>query len=261
MSVLLPPLIAIGLIIAMTIAWDRVIRTGRSGWADTFWSASVGASGVAAALVPLEPGEPSGRALLLAALVALWSLRLAIHIGRRTLNGGDDPRYAELRRKWGESRYPGQLFLFLQIQAAAAFVLAMSVFAAAHNPAPFGIGDIAGALIAIVAIGGEAIADAQLRAFKADPANKGRVCDRGLWSLSRHPNYFFEFLFWVSLLPIGFNPDYLFGWLVISAPFLMYLLLAHVSGVPPLEAHMLRSRGEAFSAYQRRVAAFWPVPR
>lgn len=260
MSILLPPLVALGLAVAMMFAWDRVIRTGNSGWADAIWSASVGASGLAVTLIPLGPGEPTPRALLLAALVGIWSLRLATHIARRTAAGGDDPRYAALRRKWGEARYPGQLFLFLQIQAAAAFILAMAVMATAHSPAPFGGWDILGALIALGAIVGEALSDAQLREFRTDPANRDRVCDVGLWSVSRHPNYFFEFLFWVSLVPMALAPDYIFGWLAFAAPVLMYLLLAHVSGVPPLEEHMLRSRGDAYRRYQERVSAFWPLP-
>lgn len=252
-------LLAIGVAVAMTAAWQVVLRTGNSGWADASWSATVGAAGIAAALVPLAPGEPSGRALLVAAIVAVWSLRLASHIARRTLAGADDPRYAQLRKEWGEAAYPRQLFVFLQIQAGAALVLAIAVLAAAHNPAPLGIGDAIGVVIALGAILGESIADRQLRQFKANPANKGSVCSTGLWALSRHPNYFFEWLFWVALVPVGIG--YVWGFAALAAPLMMYVLLAHVSGVPPLEAHMERSRGDAYRAYQRRVRAFWPLPR
>lgn len=246
---------------AMALAWAVVIRSGNSGWADTIWSLTVGITAIVAALVPLGSGEPSGRGLLLAAIVAVWSARLATHIGRRTMAGADDPRYAQLRREWGEAAYPGRLLLFLEIQAGAAFVLAIAVLAAAHNPAPLGLGDAIGVLVALAAILGEAVADRQLRLFKANPANKGRVCSLGLWSLSRHPNYFFEWLFWVSLAPIGIGSGYAWGWLALAAPVMMYVLLAHVSGVPPLEAHMERSRGDTYRDYQRRVRAFWPVPR
>ena len=113
----------------------------------------------------------------------------------------------------------------------------------------------------IAAIAGEATSDAQMRAFKADPRNKGKVCDTGLWSLSRHPNYFFEWLAWLAYIPIGVSLAYPWGWLAVAGPLLMYWLLVHASGIPPLEAHMLRSRGKAFRDYQQRVNAFWPGPQ
>lgn len=239
---------------AMAVAWLVVLRTGNSGWTDAFWSFTVGIAGVAAALAPLG-GDHTARNWLVAALVAVWSLRLGTHITRRTLRGADDPRYAELKRGWGAG-WRGQMLLFLEIQAGVALLLAIAAMAAAHAPGPLGMGDAIGVVVAVAAIVGEAISDTQLRRFVADSANKGRVCDIGLWSLSRHPNYFFEWLYWAGLVPIGLGSGW--GWASLVAPTLMYVLLRHVSGVPPLEAHMLRSRGEAYSAYQRRVPAFWP---
>ncbi len=241
--------------LAMAIAWWVCVISGRSGWADTFWSFTVGLAGVAAALWPL--GDLTARNWLVAGLVAFWSLRLGLHIAGRTLRGGDDPRYAELKRGWGD-RYRGQLLLFLEIQAAVALVLAMAVMAAASNPAPLGLGDALGVLIAVAAIVGEGVADGQLSRFARNPANKGKVCDTGLWAWSRHPNYFFETLYWVALLPIGIGHGW--GLFAIAAPVMMFVLLRYVSGVPPLEQHMLRSRGAAFADYQQRVPAFVPRP-
>lgn len=242
--------------LAMAGAWWAVVRSGRSGWADAGWSATTGLAGIAAALSPLD-GEPGPRNWLVAALVAVWAGRLCLHITRRTLKGADDPRYAELKRQWGKD-WPRQLLVFLEIQAAVSLALAVAVLAAAHNPAPLGLLDGLGVVIAMLAIWGEATADRQLRRFSADPANRGKVCDVGLWAFSRHPNYFFEFLYWVGLVPIGIG--YVWGWAALLAPALMYLLLRHVSGVPPLEAHMRRSRGSVYAAYQARVPAFWPRP-
>ncbi|HEV2515518.1 MAG TPA: DUF1295 domain-containing protein [Devosia sp.] len=250
---------AVLLSLVMALAWWVVISSGRSGWADTFWSYGTGLVGVIAVWWA-EGGAPAGRGLLVMALLALWALRLGTHIARRTLSGGDDPRYAELRRGWGE-RYRSQLFLFLQIQAAASLVLVVAVLAAAGNPAPLGLGDMLGVAIALLAIAGEAVSDAQLRAFKANRANAEGVCDVGLWSLSRHPNYFFEWLYWLAYPAIGIGLAYPWGWLTLLAPAMMYWLLVHVSGIPLLEAHMLRSRGDRFGAYQQRVRAFWPVPK
>jgi len=102
-----------------------------------------------------------------------------------------------------------------------------------------------------------------LERFRRNPANRGRVCDTGLWGRSRHPNYFFEVLGWFAYVAIAIEPagGYGIGWAAFAGPALMYWLLVYVSGVPPLEAHMLRARGDAFRAYQARVNVFWPSLR
>lgn len=186
--------------------------------------------------------------------------RLGAHIVRRTLHGEEDPRYARLREEWGE-RWRSRLFLFLQIQAAAALLLAATIFLAARNPAP-GLqwSDFLGVAVLLVAVFGEGLADTQLTQFRANPANRRKVCDEGLWSLSRHPNYFFQWLGWAGYAVIAIGPSgaWSWGWLALVGPAFMYWLLVHVSGIPPLEAHMRRSRGIAFAAYADRVNAFWP---
>jgi steroid 5-alpha reductase family enzyme len=156
------------------------------------------------------------------------------------------------------------MFLFLQSQAAVGVVLAVSIALAARNPNPeLRIQDVLGLGILLVAIAGEAIADRQLRAFKANPQNRGKICDVGLWRLSRHPNYFFEWLTWTaySVIAIDFAGHNPYGWLALAAPACMYWVLVHVSGIPPLERHMLRTRGDAFRHYQLRTRAFFPFPQ
>ena len=245
---------------SMALAWAVALRTGRSGWIDAIWSFATGICGAVAALAPVGDQPVGTRQLIVAAMVLLWSLRLGSHIAARTAHGGDDPRYAELRVLWG-GRYSRKLLGFLQVQAAAAFLLVLSVMSAARNPADApGIGDWLGIAIFVVAVGGEALADAQLSRFRADPANKDKVCDHGLWRYSRHPNYFFEWMAWLAYVPIAANwsQGYHWGWIALAGPAFMYWLLVHVSGIPPLEEHMLRSRGSRFRAYQARVSAFWP---
>ncbi len=247
---------------AMTLAWVLARRTGSHGWVDTVWSFATGLCAAGLALAPLGDGSSALRPLLVAGAVGLWSLRLGSHILVRTLKGGDDPRYAELVRQWGPSA-PRRLFLFLQIQAVCGFILALAVMAAAHAPMPFGgVWDILGLIVILTAVGGEAIADRQLAAFRADPANRGKVCDVGLWGVTRHPNYFFEWMGWVAYPLFAIDPggDYLWGYAALAGPALMYWLLVHASGIPPTEAHMLRSRGNAFRAYMARVNSFWPGP-
>ncbi|HTQ33185.1 MAG TPA: DUF1295 domain-containing protein [Stellaceae bacterium] len=259
--VILLLVLAAGLSAAMTAAWNIAVRTGRSGWIDAIWSLAIGVAGLVGALVPFGSGRLTTRQMVVAALVAAWSARLAAHIAQRTMRGGDDPRYAWLRQEWGGA-YRRRLFLFLQIQAGCGFLLALSILIAAHNPAPgLRAGDTLGVLLLVVAILGEAVADRQLARFRADPKNRGRVCDAGLWGVSRHPNYFFEWLGWLAYPAIAIDPTaYAWGWVALCGPMLMYWLLVYASGIPPLEAHMLRSRGAAFRAYQGRVNAFWPGP-
>lgn len=246
---------------AMAVAWLLAERTGRSGWADATWSLCVGALGAAVAAWPID-GLPAlaSRQAIVGGIALCWGLRLSIHIAGRTNKGGDDPRYAELKRQWGETKRR-RLFWFLQIQAFFAAVLALCIGIAAHNPSPnLRLLDDVGVILIVVAIAGEAIADRQLRQFRARSTDRASVCDTGLWRFSRHPNYFFEWLTWVGYAVIAIDPEshYAIGWFALAAPVLMYWLLVHVSGIPLLEEHMMRSRPQAFQDYRERVNAFWP---
>ena len=246
--------------LAMAGAWlvQRMLRN--AGWVDAIWSFATGAAGVAGAL---GPGDGIGtRQVVVAMLAGAWALRLGAHLARRTAGKPEDARYAGFRRDWGE-RYESRMFWFLQIQAAAALVLAVVVLIAAHNPARgLQVGDVAAVLVLLVALAGEAVADGQLHRWRADPAHRGGICDVGLWRWSRHPNYFFEWLIWVAfaLFALPFSGGYPWGWAALAGPVLMYWLLVHVSGIPPLEAQMRASRGGAFEAYAARTSAFFPVP-
>lgn len=255
--------LAVCLSATMAGAWLVALWTGRSGWIDAIWSFATGVFGAAAALIPLADTEISTRQVLVAGLALVWSLRLGIYIAERTALGGDDPRYKQIREEWGNA-FKTRLFWFLQIQALAALALTLSIMLAAHNPAPgLNSSDWLGVAVLIVAVVGETIADRQLSTFRSNPANKGKVCDVGAWGFSRHPNYFFEWLGWLAyaVIAVDVTGAYLWGWLASAGPLLMYWLLVRASGIPPLEAHMLRSRGKTFREYQRRVNAFWPGPQ
>jgi len=262
----LPGLIGIvsaGLALAMAGGWKLQRARGNGGWADVVWTFATGAAGVAYALVPTVHWRPGPRAWLVALLVAGWSVRLGLHLLRRTLAAvREDARYAALRRDWGES-FQGRMFVFLEVQAVASAVLTLAMAAAARNPAPFPTwSDAAGALLLLTAVAGEGVADAELAAFRADPAKRGGVCDVGLWAWSRHPNYFFEWLGWLAYALIALGPAgaWGFGWVAMIGPVIMFVLLRFVSGVPPTEAAMAMSRGATFARYQDRVSPFFPLP-
>ena len=260
---LLIGVVTAALFVAMSGAWAIQRVTGNSGWIDAVWSLSTGAAGVAYALIPTAGYEPQRRAWLAAVLIGAWSLRLGLHILARTASSkAEDARYAQFREEWGAT-FQVKLYLFLMIQAAAAAVLAISVLVAARNPAP-GLTwtDGLGALVLIVAVAGEGLADAQLRKFKSYGPNKGAICDIGLWSWSRHPNYFFEWFGWLAYPLIAFDAagGWPWGWAALIAPAFMYYLLRYASGVPPTEEAMARSRGAAFDDYKRRVSVFFPLP-
>ena len=155
----------------------------------------------------------------------------------------------------------GQLTVGLLL--ALSIPLVLSMLLAASNPVPaLRVQDFVGALILVAGIVGEATADGQLRRFRADPANKGKISDTGLWSWSRHPNYFFEWFGWIAyaVIAIDLGGAYPWGWVALGGPVCMYWLLVHVSGIPPLEQHMLERHGSAFAAYQKRTSAFFPLP-
>jgi steroid 5-alpha reductase family enzyme len=241
---------AVVLSLCMAGAWGLQRVTGNSGWVDAVWSFSIGLAGVLLALLP----GVSTRRVVVAMLIAVWAVRLGAHIAHRSFTGPEDARYAALRTEWGAG-FQQRLFWFLQIQAVAAAFLTLSMGLAASNPAPFPRGqDVLGMAVLVVAILGEGVAGAQLRRFK------GRVCDAGLWGLSRHPNYFFEWLGWFAYPLFAIDAGrFDWAWLSLSGPAFMYWLLVHVSGIPLLEQHMIRSRGDAYRAYQQRVNAFFPA--
>jgi steroid 5-alpha reductase family enzyme len=252
--------IALSLSILMAAAWLIQQRTGNSGWVDTIWTFSLGLVGAASALWPVAGAATNARQWLVAALVAIWSVRLGLHIAVRTAGITDDPRYANFAREWGADA-PRKMFVFLQNQGLGSVPLAFAIFVAARFPAEtLRLQDYLGALILFAGIGGEALADAQLKRFRDLPDNKGKVCDVGLWRWSRHPNYFFEWFGWLAYPVIAISPGYPSGWATLLAPLFMYWILVHVTGIPPLEAQMLRSRGERYRDYQSRTSMFFPRP-
>jgi len=202
------------------------------------------------------------RRALIAALVTVWSLRLGTHllIRVRRHHPLEDGRYVQLRKEWGHS-FPLKMGVFFQMQALSVVVLGVGFFVVSLNPvAAFRPWEIVGAILWLIAIVGESLADRQLSAFKNDPGNRDRVCDVGLWHYSRHPNYFFEWLIWLAYFVFALGSPW--GWISVIAPAGILYLLLGVTGIPLAEEQSLRSKGDAYRRYQQTTSAFIPwLPR
>lgn len=230
-------------------------RLDNYGVVDIAWSYAFAALAVFYALA--APGWPLRRALI-AALAIVWSLRLGTHLYIRVMGHHpvEDGRYLALRKRWA-AKFAWEMFKFFQMQAVsvvllgAAFLVASLNMHAALHPL-----EIAGALLWLLALTGEALADRQLAAFKRDEANRGQVCAVGLWRYSRHPNYFFEWLVWVAFFVFALGSPW--GWVAIIGPASILYLLLRVTGIPMNEEQNLRSRGEAYRRYQQTTSAFVP---
>lgn len=198
------------------------------------------------------------RRLVVAGLVAGWSLRLTWHLGQRVarMHPEEDGRYQQLRRDWAGAQ-GRRMFWFFQGQAVVLALLSWPFLVAARNsaPSPGGL-EYAGLLLWAIAVAGESLSDAQLEAFKRVSTNRGRVCDRGLWRYSRHPNYFFEWLAWVAFAVFALPAPG--GWLALGCPAFMLFLLLRVTGIRYTEEQLVRSKGEAYEAYRARTPAFVP---
>ncbi len=195
----------------------------------------------------------------IAALVLAWSVRLGGYlIARGAAHGAEEGRYAELRARWAPDA-SRSFFVFFQAQAALVGLLS-AAFVVPFVIAPWDGGAVRGAGIAITSIGllGEAVADAQLARFKRTAA-KGSVCDAGLWSWSRHPNYFFEWCVWVGYAVYGlaFAP---WGLVALAPQAIILGSILGVTGIPPTENQAIRSKGDAYREYQKRVSRFVPRP-
>ena len=250
-------LVYCGLVMSGIMALATLIerRTGNSGWIDVTWTFGLGATGAIGAALPFGDG-PAARRALIAVLVLAWAARLGFHIAARTRAITEDPRYGKLKRDWGD-RAPAKLARMLQMQALASLPLALGIVVAAHDPAPtLGWRDAAGVAVFLAGLAGGAVADGQLAAFTR--SGSGGVCDRGLWAWSRHPNYFFECLLWCAYAVIA--AGYGWGWFALLAPACITVLLTRISGIPPLEEHMLAKHGAAYRAYQSRTSPLLPLP-
>jgi steroid 5-alpha reductase family enzyme len=241
--------------LVMLIIYLWAYKIKNAGVVDIFWAFNF--SIIAILLYSLGDGFPQ-RKLLLCAMVLIWSLRLGIYLLFRVGSHleVEEGRYKKMREEWGES-VNRKLFVFFQAQALSNIYLAIPFFLITFNKKEgLSILEYIGAAVWAISICGEAIADNQLKRFKNNPDNKGKVCDAGLWNYSRHPNYFFESMIWVGYFLVALNADY--GWLAILSPLTIILLLFRITGIPLTEQQAIRSKGDAYKEYQRTTSMFVP---
>lgn len=240
--------------LGMLALWLVQLRTRDAGVVDVGWAGCLGA---AAAFCGLTGEGDLVRRAIVGGMGAVWGFRLAAHLLLdRVLRGPEDGRYQMMRARFGRRINPVLLGFFLA-QAVLVAILAVPFLIACGDarPAP-SILDLLGLSVWTVGLIGETVADSQLARFKRDGANRGRVCEVGLWRYSRHPNYFFEWLMWIGYATIAAGAPA--GWMAWTAPALMLFFVLKLTGIPPTEARALKSRGEAYRQYQRTTSAFVP---
>jgi steroid 5-alpha reductase family enzyme len=237
----------------MAILWLLQKKWGEADIVDFGWTLCLGFLGVFYAFTMQAQTE---LAVFVACFAAIWSFRLALHLWRRVQHPGEDGRYIALREHWGKDAQK-KFFIFFQAQALLAVFLSLSfVIPLTFQTEISNFQLILSLLWFAISISGEALADAQLNRFKSQPDSKGKTCRIGLWNYSRHPNYFFEWLYWFSYTFLAFGSDY---WvLTLISPMLLLYSILKITGIPPTEERALKTRGDDYREYQRTTSAFFP---
>lgn len=238
--------------LGMTAAWAWQYATRNAGLVDAMWA------GLLAITALYYGATASGHfwpRLLVALLGAIWGFRLALHVLWRVLHEREDGRYAYLRGHWND--HQGKFFLFFQAQAILVVVFSIPFWVAAQNPTnELSWTMVAGVVVWVCSLAGEAYADMQLQQFRSQPRNRGKTCKVGLWRYSRHPNYFFEWLHWFAYVLIAIGSE--MWWLALAGTVVMFISLNWLTGIPFAEAQSLRSRGDDYRQYQAETNAFFP---
>ncbi len=239
----------------MSLVWIWAYKLKNGGVVDIFWSYNFPV--IAIILYFLAQGDATRKGLV-CSMAILAGLRLGTHLASRVLKHlhEEEPRYAALREEWG-TKSEFKMFRFFIFQGFTNVFLAIPFFISTIDTNPhISIFEYVGLGMWLISVIGEAIADQQLSAFKKNSNNKGKVCDKGLWYYSRHPNYFFQWLMWMSYFIFALGSPY--GFLAIISPAVILYLLLNVTGIPATEEQSLRTKGEAFKEYQRSTSAFVP---
>ncbi len=244
------------LLLYVLLQWAASLLLKDASIVDRFWGGGFALVAVASFVYPGQ-GTPRGWLLLL--MAAIWGLRLSVYLTWRNWGQGEDYRYRAMRKRHG-NRFTlvslGTVFFF-QGLLTWFISLPLQFGIGAQSAEPLSVLDYFGATIWLIGLLFESVGDFQLTRFKADPANVGRVMDRGLWRFTRHPNYFGDALVWWGIFLVAASAPY--GVYTVLSPALMTFLLAWVSGVRLLEKKLVKTRPE-YANYVARTNAFIPGP-
>jgi steroid 5-alpha reductase family enzyme len=252
-------LTGLGTIMALMVAtWVVSVVRRDASIVDRVWGLTFV---VAAWTYAYFADPPTPRTWLVLALVTLWGLRLAGYITWRNWGEGEDKRYQAMRRKRPDTFAVSSLVTVFLLQGVLAWVISLPLLAAATSAAPDRLGwlDLAGIVVFVVGFVFEAGGDWQLSRFLADPGNRGKVMDRGLWRYTRHPNYFGDTTVWWSYYLFALATG---AWWTIVGPLTMTVFIVRVSGVALTDRNMAKggSKREGYDEYVRRTNAFIPGP-
>lgn len=254
-----------GLLAAILLLWRAAVMIRDVSFIDAFW---------AFGMVLLawgtwwQVGAEAAHAKLLLGLTSLWGLRLTVHLGVRWAKHGEDPRYAKIlahtmgKRKWGWAKTT--LIMVFLTQAPLLFITCLpaqiGIWASAAGPAQ-GVGILGwiGAAAALAGIAFESLGDAQLDAFRKNPANKGEVLDTGLWRYTRHPNYFGDALAWWGIWLIVADLGWAPAFASVVGPVFLTFTLTKWSGKALLEKGLHKTRPD-YADYALRTSGFIPWP-
>lgn len=251
------------LIAVILLLWSYAVRIRDVSFIDAFWAFGMV---LLACASWLQAGGDGRRATVILALTTLWGLRLGLHLLSRWRREGEDPRYKKILGHAIESKgwsWPKSALLMVFLtQAPLLFITALpaqlGIWASEGSGPVMGPVAWVGMVIALVGIGFESVGDAQLKAFRANPANKGKVLDTGLWHYTRHPNYFGDACTWwgIWLVAAETGPA---GWISVVGPLFLTFTLTRWSGKPLLERGLHKSRPD-YAAYVARTSGFFPLP-
>lgn len=238
----------------MTILWIVSVVIRNVSIVDLFWGLGFILTAVFYFL-KTEGFEP--RKTLLMGLLSIWGLRLSVYLFWRNFGKGEDFRYREFRKKYGENRYWWiSFFQTFLLQGLLMWVISLPLLGAQYSgyDKPLNILDFAGVLFWLIGFSFEAGGDFQLALFKADPANKGKVMDKGFWRYTRHPNYFGDASVWwgYGLICIASG-----SYVPVIGSLLMTALIIKVSGVALLEKSLKENKPQ-YKEYIEKTSAFLP---
>ncbi|MDX2344854.1 MAG: DUF1295 domain-containing protein [Acidimicrobiia bacterium] len=210
------------------------------------------------AVALLLSDDIDARAVIVAALVGLWALRLGTFLFRRVRRDGRDGRFDSIKTD------PLRFFMTWTLQGLWVLLTAACALAVITGGERRSIGWVAilGIVIWVAGFGIEAVADQQKSTFKKNPANEGRFITSGLWAWSRHPNYFGEIMLWTGIAIMALPVLSGWRWVTLISPVFVFLLLTRVSGIPMLEARAEKRWGndEAFQTYTNNTSLLFPLP-